>query len=109
MEQIIIPTTARQAFAILDALVTQEEKTAMCAMSKSDFLCQEHFGLGLWIRNNWIYGPETEGEKEQELRNACYRMLCGGESEDCFISHPDTISGQFLERYYRHLKRTCRK
>lgn len=47
-----IPATLEEAFALLDAKLTAEEKNQLLQVDDSvDF----HFGLGLWIRNNWIY------------------------------------------------------
>lgn len=74
----------RQAFKILDVMTTPEEKAQFLSTSKDDFALSQHFGLGLWIRNNWIY-------PEKELVYPC---------ED-----PDTISSRLLEAYYEHLKR----
>ena len=46
-----IPTTLEEAFALLDAKLTADEKNKLLqAEDSTDF----HFGLGLWIRNNWI-------------------------------------------------------
>ena len=102
-----IPTTIRQAFKILDANITADDKAHFLTMTKSEFGSEEHFGLGMWIRNNWIYGPDyEEGKEERELRDRCYRMLSGSKEEYFFFEHPDTISERFLEKYYDHLKRT---
>ena len=79
--------TNRQAFKILDEMTTPEEKAQFLSMSKDDFALSQHFGLGLWIRNNWIY-------PEKELVYPC---------ED-----PDTISSRLLNAYYEHLKRKSR-
>jgi hypothetical protein len=47
-----IPATPEEAYALLDAKLTADEKNKLLqAEDSTDF----HFGLGLWIRNNWIY------------------------------------------------------
>ena len=62
--------------------------------------------LGIWIRNNWIYGPsEEESEEERELRDECYRMLAGNKDLEYFFEPPDMVSDRFLRRYHKHLKR----
>ncbi len=44
-----IPATHEEAFALLDAKLTADEKNELLqAEDTTDF----HFGLGLWIRNN---------------------------------------------------------
>ena len=49
-----IPETKNEAFAQLDAMLSEEEKIEMV---KSDPI-EYHFSLGMWIRNNWIYQQE---------------------------------------------------
>ena len=84
----IIPTNSRQAFKILDNMLTDEEKAEALSKSRSEFALDEHFGLGLWIRNNWIYA-NPDGELSFE--------------------HPDTVSLHWLEKYHDHLKRMSKK
>ena len=104
-----IPTTVRQAFKILDSMVSPEELKEYLAQSKSDFVAEQHFGLGLWIRNNWMYGDdEEETPEEKEHRDRCYRMLSGMKEGEMLFEHPDVVSGKFLEKYYGHLKRTAK-
>lgn len=79
-----VPANARQAFKILDGMLTDEEKKEALTKTRSEFASDEHFGLGLWIRNNWIYGKVEDD-------------LCFGP--------PDIVSQRWLERYYDHLKR----
>ena len=91
-----LPKTVRKAFAMLDALTCPEDKKLFLQQSKADFVCDQHFGLGLWIRNNWIYGTNDE---------SCLRMLAGLGKDELCLEHPDTVSSRFLEKYYDHLKR----
>lgn len=81
-----LPVSIRQVFAILDEQSTAEEKVGFLSMSKSDFITMQHFGLGAWIRNTWIYGKEIEG----------------------FYGEPDDLSSELLGKYYDHLKRCFR-
>ena len=100
----LIPRTEEQAFVILDGIVSAEDMAVFRSQTKSEFVGDQHFGLGNWIRNNWIYGPEEEEDKAEEaLRDECFRMLAGMKKEDVCFEHPDEVSGRFLERYYDHL------
>ena len=81
----------REAFKVLDALLTAEEKEMFRRQSADEFANEQHFGLGVWIRNTWIYNADE----------ATYRALFGDE-----ILHPDSASGIFLKKYHNHLKRT---
>ena len=102
----MVPTTVRQAFAILDSLFSEKEKNVFRGMSASEFEDNQHFSLGAWIRNNWIYGEdEEESPEEREMRDRCYRMLAGMKEGDLLFEHPDNVSSRFLRRYHRHLLR----
>ena len=83
-------TSIRGAFKVLDALLTVEEKELFRRQSADKFANEQHFGLGLWIRNTWIYNADK----------AAYRALFGDE-----ILHPDTASDRLLRKYHDHLKR----
>ena len=80
---------------MLDTILSDEEKTKALAQSRSEFALNEHFGLGVWIRNNWIYGDE--------------KGIGIFAKEECRLQHPDSLSGDFLERYHDHLKRSMPK
>lgn len=107
MERVKYPTSVRQAFKILDSLSDNDDKKHFLSQSVDEFCIDQHEGLGLWIRNNWIY----ESDKQ------CLRLLAGIKIEDfpdgapegfeiILIGSPDMVSDQFLHRYYEHLKRT---
>ena len=86
-----IPKTKEEAFAQLDALLSEEDKNAIVEDKVFDF----HFSLGLWIRNNWIYGDE--------------KGIGLFAKEEALLQHPDSLSSDFLERYHDHLKRSMSK
>ena len=94
MNENIIPTTSRQAFKILDAMLTPEDINAFCAMSASEFSCDQHFGLGMWIRNNWIYEQNEEDVKQ-------LAELFG---DDSLFFQPDDLSDRIIKSYQRHLR-----
>ena len=52
-----IPKTKNEAFAQLDAMLSEEEKSELAMSDPFEY----HFSLGVWIRNNWIY--QQEGKK----------------------------------------------
>lgn len=108
MNKNIIPTTVRQAFKILDGLTTPEEKKAFLSQSRDDFVGDQHFGLGAWIRNNWIYSADDQTEEEHQRRAACMNMLIDPQGGEPYIIEPDWLTAIFLQRYYAHLKRVAR-
>lgn len=92
----VIPSTIRQAFKVLDGMLSAEEIRSILAKGKNRFVSDEHFGLGLWIRNNWIYADkESKG-------------LFAYDSDHPGIIDTDYQSGEFLGKYYNHLKRKQR-
>ena len=86
-----IPETKNEAFAQLDAMLSEEEKIEMV---KSDPI-EYHFSLGMWIRNNWIY----QQEEEDVMRLAkAFRMGMP-------FHRADDLSMKIIEYYQRYLKR----
>ena len=83
------PATIGDAFRILDALIPEHDKAHFRRQSADDFTIDQHFGLGMWVRNTWIYGADK----------ATYRALFGDE-----LLHPDSASYEFLKEYHHHLK-----
>ena len=86
-----VPKTKNEAFAQLDAMLSEEDKKALTTGDAIEF----HFTLGLWIRNNWIY--EQDGEDVNRLAKA-FRT-------DMVFFEADTLSGKIIEYYQRYLKR----
>ena len=100
------PKTQEEAFRILDELLTDEEKRdALQIQDDEEYATRQHFGLGLWVRNNWIYGDKVErsvligSEVELESGETVPEALLIG-------SNADDLSSQFVELYHKHLKET---
>ena len=85
-----IPKTNRECYALLDEMLSEEEKQAIIKG-----IYELHFTLGLWIRNNWIY-PQSQEETEKLLKTF---------SKEPQFYHPDDCSSIILEAYKKHLKR----
>ena len=54
-----IPQTKQEAYAQLDEMLSEEEKSKLVKSDAIEF----HFSLGMWIRNNWIYEQSEEDVK----------------------------------------------
>ena len=91
MKETKIPQTKNEAFAQLDAMLSEEEKHEL---AKSDPI-EYHFSLGMWIRNNWIYEQEEEDIK---------RLAKAFRTEMLFFE-ADDLSMKIIEYYQRYLKR----
>lgn len=89
-----LPKSTRQAFHILDQMLTVEDKQVIVSQSESEFTTEQHFGLGLWIRNNWMNNDDDH-----------YGLFAKSLTEPGYLVHEDSLSDDFLKRYYRHLKR----
>ena len=87
----MIPQTKNEAFAQLDAMLSEEEKREL---AKSDPI-EYHFSLGMWIRNNWIYEQEEEDIK---------RLAKAFRTEMPFLE-ADELSMKIIEYYQRYLIR----
>ena len=92
-----IPKTKEEAFALLDAMLNDDEKKTI--MEKDDVFFI-HFSFGAWIRNNWIY-PLNEKERESFLR-----MFEEDEESRkyLFFYHPDSMTSFIIDKYTEYLK-----
>lgn len=86
-----IPKTKNEAFAQLDAMLSDKEKLEMV---KSDPI-EYHFSLGMWIRNNWIYQQDEEDVN---------RLAKAFRTEMLFFE-ADDLSMKIIEYYQRYLRR----
>lgn len=91
MTEIKIPKTKREAYAQLDEMLSEDDKSDIMNGDPFEF----HFSLGMWIRNNWIY--------EQE--EADVKHLVELFSKDPEFYFADELSGDIIKDYKRHLKR----
>lgn len=100
------PKTLEDAFEIMDALLTDEDKRdALKTQDDEKFASDQHFGLGLWVRNNWIY----EGKVEREVLTGAEVELESGQvlpEALLFGMSPDDLSNRFVSLYHRHLRET---
>ena len=103
-EVVRIPVTEEEAFKLLDEIYPLEEKQMAIEKKKDEFVADEHFELGQWIRNNWIYPPDNADNETVQRYIDCNAMLTGTKPGEPDFCHPDEVSSRFLEKYYDHLK-----
>ena len=94
-KKVSIPKTKKECFALLDEMLSKEDKEAIVQMEDTIEL---HFTLGLWIRNNWIYN-----QTEEEIK-ALLKDISGESEDDYFFIHPDDYSSTILDAYQEYLK-----
>ena len=82
------PLNLEEAVEQLKIIHHDTTKQKILEMTEDEFLGGAHFGLGMWMRNNWGLW------KRKEL--AKYFNSIG-------IYHPDDMSGIILTSYYREL------
>lgn len=99
-----IPLTEEEGFKILDEVMPLDDKAFAIQGTKEEFVTSEHFELGMWIRNHWLYPPEDANNDTVERYMKCCAMLTGTKPDEPMLEHPDSVSGEFLGRYYDHLK-----
>jgi hypothetical protein len=86
---VYIPKDIEDCFRQLDSFWSDSLKSELKKMSLNEFLSQAHFGIGMWLRNNWGLWVGSRLSKYFYSFN---------------YSHPDDISSIILELYYRQLK-----
>lgn len=85
IDGVYIPKDLRDCFLELDKILNDVDKTEMRALQKRDDMINYHFGLGMWMRNNWgLWG----GSRLQKYFT------------DKGIRHPDDMSSVVLFYYY---------
>ena len=78
------PDTFEQALDCVSVIIGEDGKQQFETMAYKD-LSLTHFGLGLWIRNNWIHGDRTGLAKSMS---------------DMGFRHPDDMSGTIIAAYW---------
>ena len=98
------PKTQEEAFRILDELLTDEEKRdALQIQDDEEYASGQHFELGLWVRNNWIYG----GKVDQSVLTGKQAEHKPGETEPKALLYrldADSLSVMFVALYHKHLR-----
>jgi len=85
---IYIPKDLNDCFSQIDKFWNDSIITEVLKMTEEEFIATSHFGIGLWIRNNWrLWGGSRLSKYFNELG----------------VSHPDDMSGIILTSYYRKL------
>ncbi|MBO4599721.1 MAG: hypothetical protein J5641_03175, partial [Bacteroidales bacterium] len=86
-DKVYIPKNLADCHRTLDTLLTDSTQQRIMSMTESEFTSGAHFGLGMWIRNNWgLWG----GSRLQDY------------FEKKGLHHPDDMSGIILTTYWRY-------
>ncbi len=88
IDGIYIPRNIEDCFSQLDSILSFKDRRAIKAAPNRESMSQYHFGLGMWLRNNW--GLWTGS------RLSRYFYARG-------VYHPDNMSGAILNYYYDYL------
>lgn len=90
IDGIYIPKDIDDAISVLDTLSNGKIKAfANECSSETDFSGRLHFGLGMWLRNNWGL-----------WRGSRLSLFF----DEMGVFHPDDMSGIILDSYYRYVK-----
>ena len=88
IDGIYIPRNLEESFHVLDTLLSAKTVRVMRSLPDREAMSEFHFGLGMWLRNNWGFWG---GSRLQQ-----YFVRRG-------VEHPDNMSGILLEYYYDYL------
>ena len=106
MKRTKYPKTQEEAFQMLDELLKDEDKrNALLIQDDEEYATRQHFGLGLWVRNNWIYGDKVE---RSVLIGSEVELESGETVPEALLIGPDAdeLSAKFVELYHKHLRET---
>jgi hypothetical protein len=82
------PNNLEECFTELISIIDKEELDIFKIAAEDEIVGKSHFGLGLWMRNNW--GLWAGSHLAQYFNNMG-------------IFHPDDMSGIILTSFHRHL------
>jgi len=82
------PANLEEAVQQLIKIIPDSTRQKILLMTENEFIRDSHFGLGMWIRNSWIYWGKRQLSK--------YFYSIG-------IYQADGMSGMILTSYYRQL------
>lgn len=88
IDGVYIPKDLFDTFNQINSIWPDSTKVKMKTLTEEKFLGNHHFGLGLWMRNNWgLWGGSRLSRYFNEKG----------------IFHPDDMSGIILTSYHRHM------
>ena len=87
-----VPKNMEDCFKYLDMLISDEDKKNILSINSQEFSITQHFGLGLFIRNNFRLHKGN-----YELCQSLYGHY------DFMFFDPDSISGDIVKEYYKHV------
>ena len=85
--QVYVPEDLEDAFVELEKMLRPELIADIKSRPEKDMI-EHHFGLGIWMRNNWAL---WKGSRLSEYFNKLG------------IDHPDDMAGIILDSFWRHL------
>lgn len=88
---VLIPGSIDEAIAELETMLHPDFIAEARAMSQSQFLTSQHFGLALWMRNNWQLWQSNR-------LTECLQGLG--------VTHPDAMSSFLLIALWHHLQQS---
>lgn len=91
--------TLEDYFHMLDCELTEEEQKEL---AECEDLIDYHFGLGMWIRNTWIY-PDRNHTLMKLVNERQNGNSVSADEYKFEYFHPDDTSSAFLELYKEYL------
>jgi len=85
-----IPKDLNDSFIELDKMLSVKFRDSVKIIPEDDFTADQHFRLGIWMRNNWGLWKGSRLKKYFNKKG---------------ISHPDDMSGVILHCYHRYLNK----
>jgi hypothetical protein len=88
IDDVYIPKNLQESLAVLDTMLADSIKQEIQKMEEGDASADLHFGLGLWLRNEWGF---WRGSRLSSFFNSIG------------IFHPDDMSGIILTSFHRQI------
>lgn len=86
-DKVYIPKNLADCHRTLDTLLSDSTQQRILSMTEKEFKSGAHFGLGMWMRNNWGLWRGSRLQYYFEKKG---------------LYHPDDMSGLILTTYWRY-------
>jgi len=89
---------------VVEMLIGELEEDVLIKVRDSESVSEFHFGLGMYIRNKYIYKNENREDLEKSMFSRHDDLDGKPNLQDIYFRHPDDASHIILEELQKRLR-----